>query len=165
MRFGIDVSEWQGSIDWPAVKNAGVEFAVIRVGYGLGHIDRCFARNWAGAKAAGVPRAGYLWFRPSQPAATQAHLLASATTDAELAPWADFEDLDGVSAASAWFGLGQFVDRLAVEAKQAPVIYTGPSFWGSQWNHSADWTRFGLAIAHYGVPAPVVPAPWTTYAF
>ena len=32
---GIDVSKWQGSIDWSRVKNSGVEFAIIRIGYGM----------------------------------------------------------------------------------------------------------------------------------
>ena len=31
---GIDVSEWQGKIDWDKVKKAGIKFAIIRVGYG-----------------------------------------------------------------------------------------------------------------------------------
>ena len=31
---GIDVSKWQGTIDWQKVKNAGIQFAIIREGYG-----------------------------------------------------------------------------------------------------------------------------------
>lgn len=33
VRKGIDVSKWQGDIDWTAVKNSGVEFVIVRVGY------------------------------------------------------------------------------------------------------------------------------------
>lgn len=58
-KIGIDVSTWQGSIDWKKVKAAGVEFAFIRLGYrGYGSgtlvLDDWFERNIKGATAAGV---------------------------------------------------------------------------------------------------------------
>lgn len=57
--FGIDVSKWNGEIDWKKVKEAGVEFAIIRCGYrgsktGVLVEDPYFRRNLKGAKAAGV---------------------------------------------------------------------------------------------------------------
>ncbi len=57
--YGIDVSKYQYNIDWNKVKNAGVEYAIIRVGfrgYGNGQIvlDDTFAKNIKGAKAAGI---------------------------------------------------------------------------------------------------------------
>ena len=57
--LGIDVSKWQGAIDWNAVKAAGVEFVIIRVGYrgstaGALIDDSRFATNIQGAKAAGL---------------------------------------------------------------------------------------------------------------
>ena len=57
--LGIDVSKWQGTIDWNAVKAAGVEFVIIRVGYrgssaGALIDDSMFATNIQGAKAAGL---------------------------------------------------------------------------------------------------------------
>ena len=42
---GLDVSEFQGEIDWERVKNAGYRFAMLRAGYGSGTIDRRFRRN------------------------------------------------------------------------------------------------------------------------
>lgn len=56
-RKGIDVSVWQGEIDWEKVKNSGVEFAIIRSGWGYagyGEIDRYFEKNIKSAKSAGV---------------------------------------------------------------------------------------------------------------
>ena len=58
-RLGIDVSEYQGTIDWKKVKAAGVDFAIIRAGwrgYGGGSYnkDTCFEQNYNGAKAAGI---------------------------------------------------------------------------------------------------------------
>ncbi len=56
---GIDVSKWQGEIDWRAVKAAGTKFAFIKATEGGDHIDDRFLQNWNAAKAADVPRAAY----------------------------------------------------------------------------------------------------------
>ena len=42
---GIDVSKWQGVIDWQRVRDAGIDFAMLRAGFGQGNLDPCFARN------------------------------------------------------------------------------------------------------------------------
>ena len=63
-KTGIDVSKYQGNIDWQKVKAAGVDYAIIRLGftgYGTGtsiqdkaRIDNYFEKNLSGAKAAGI---------------------------------------------------------------------------------------------------------------
>ena len=60
---GIEVSEHQGVIDWAKVAKDGVQFAVIRAGYGreLSQKDKYFERNYAGAKAAGI-QVGAYWY-------------------------------------------------------------------------------------------------------
>lgn len=65
-KAGIDVSKWNGEIDWDRVKNAGVQFAIIRAGY-RGSVtgslvqDICFDANMKGAAAAGVPVGVYFF--------------------------------------------------------------------------------------------------------
>lgn len=64
--FGIDVSFHQGDIDWQKVKAAGVEFAIIRVGYrgyesGILNEDTQFRTNMEGAAAAGIPVGVYFF--------------------------------------------------------------------------------------------------------
>ena len=54
MLKGIDVSENNGIVNWDTVKKAGMEFAVIRLGYGRGHLDSEFYNNVNGAVAAGL---------------------------------------------------------------------------------------------------------------
>ena len=62
---GIDVSKYQGSIDWPQVKAAGYTFALIRLGYANGDgtivLDPYFDRNMRGAAAAGLEVGTYLY--------------------------------------------------------------------------------------------------------
>lgn len=64
--IGIDVSKWQGEIDWQAVKNAGAEFAIIRIGYqtdydGENKEDEYFRKNIEGATKAGIKIGGYFY--------------------------------------------------------------------------------------------------------
>ena len=64
---GIDVSKFQGEIDWNAVADSGVKFAWIKATEGGDRADQRFQANWSGAKAAGVPHGAYhfvYWCRP-----------------------------------------------------------------------------------------------------
>lgn len=60
---GIDVSQHNGAIDWPKVKKAGMEFAIVRAGYGRfrNQTDKLFAQNAQGALDAGLHLGAY-WF-------------------------------------------------------------------------------------------------------
>jgi lysozyme len=65
---GIDVSRWQGEIDWAAVRAAGTRFAFIKATEGGDHEDPQFLTNWRGARAAGIPVGAYhfvYWCRPA----------------------------------------------------------------------------------------------------
>src|SRR5688572_24159740 len=75
---GIDVSYYQGVIDWNRVKSDGVEYAFIRVSDGEVFRDPKFTANWANARSAGVIRGAYQFFRPAQNVANQAQMMIAA---------------------------------------------------------------------------------------
>lgn len=60
---GIDVSSHNGNINWGAVKNDGIEFAILRVGYGMYDYqkDAQFENYYAGATSVGIPVGAYLY--------------------------------------------------------------------------------------------------------
>lgn len=65
---GIDISRWQGDIDWTAVRGAGTRFVYMKATEGGDHVDPAFLRNWEGARRAGIPRGAYhfvYWCRPA----------------------------------------------------------------------------------------------------
>ena len=65
---GVDISKWQGEVDWAALRQAGTKFAFIKATEGGDHIDSKFHENWWEAKKAGVPRGAYhfvFWCRPA----------------------------------------------------------------------------------------------------
>lgn len=69
---GIDVSTWQGYIDWEQVRDSGIEFAIIRIGYrgteqGTLAEDDMAQTNYAGAKAAGLKVGAYFFSQAITP--------------------------------------------------------------------------------------------------
>lgn len=61
MLKGIDVSEFQGVVNWQQIKDSGIQFAILRAGYGQNHIDKQFKRNIQECKRVGIP-VGIYWF-------------------------------------------------------------------------------------------------------
>lgn len=57
----IDVSEWQGDINWDAVKTSGAEGAIIRIGYSKSSVDKKAARNISECKRLGIPFGIYMY--------------------------------------------------------------------------------------------------------
>ena len=58
---GIDVSKYQGAVNWSAVKNAGYSFAFIKAGSAKSGLDPYYAVNMAGATAAGMKVGVYIY--------------------------------------------------------------------------------------------------------
>lgn len=69
---GIDISRWQGDIDWARVRTSGVSFAFIKATEGGDHNDPLFRRYWAEAAAAGIPRGAYHYYYFCRSGAQQA---------------------------------------------------------------------------------------------
>ena len=83
---GIDVSEWQGDIDWQEVKNAGIQVVYIRSSEGSGYIDADAIRNYNGAKANGI-KVGfyhYLTAKNQSEAIEQAEFFVSVIKELEI---------------------------------------------------------------------------------
>ena len=69
---GIDVSYWNAGIDWPKVRATGQRFAITKATEGITYKDPTFNNNWSGAKAAGLLRGAYHFFRCNVDAQKQA---------------------------------------------------------------------------------------------
>jgi lysozyme len=70
---GIDVSHYQGSIDWPAVAGDDVAFAYVKATEGVESRDARFAPNWRGAERAGIRVGAYHYFIFCRSGRAQAH--------------------------------------------------------------------------------------------
>ena len=56
---GIDVSAWQGAIDWDTVANYGMDFAILRITEAGNVIDSCFEKNYSGCQKHNIPTGAY----------------------------------------------------------------------------------------------------------
>jgi lysozyme len=115
-RYGIDVSNHQGVIDWDAVAGDGISFAYAKATEGRDWVDKRFAANWAGAADAGIDRGAYHFFSLCTDGAEQAeHFLRVAKPDPQaLAPALDLEGLDGDCAPSQATVAGEVAEFVAL---------------------------------------------------
>jgi len=157
---GIDVNEYQGTINWSAVAAAGEKFAIARVGDGT-FIDPDFQQNWQGIASAGLIRGAYQFFEPNQDVDTQAALFLSTVGGfgpGDLPPVLDVEITGGKSSAVLDAEIGQWVSDVRTATGLNPIIYTAAGFWDSSVGGSSFSTD--LWIANYGVSSPDVPTPY-----
>lgn len=139
--LGIDVSSYQGDIDWELVAGDGVTFAYVKATEGSGFSDTHFRQNWDGARAAGVTPGAYHYFTLCSPGADQAadFLAAAPPEDSALPPAIDLE-FDGSceerpEAAQAQAEIDAFTAVVEEAWGRRLVVYS-----------SSDWRE------HYGLP-------------
>jgi lysozyme len=161
---GVDVSHYQGEVDWPSVAASGVSFAFIKATDGIDDIDPRFAQNWAGAKAAGIVRGAYHFFRPRLDAQQQAaHFLrVVAMDDLALPPALDVEVTDGLAPPALQAGIKTWLEVVQPALGCTPIVYTDPSFWRR--NVAADFSAYPLWLACYAAE-PEVPTSWQAWTF
>jgi len=171
---GIDVSRWQGAINWPAVRAAGIAFAYIKATEGGDHSDPSFPDNWQGAARAGVPRGAYHFYYFCRPAVDQARwFIQHVPRDpAALPPVLDLEwnhrsptcrhrpDPATVRAEAA-----RFLDILTAHYGQRPVIYTTVDFYRETGIGALPGTEFWLRSVA-GHPSVVYPGQrWSFWQY
>jgi lysozyme len=165
---GIDVSHWQGTIDWDRVAGDGVKFAIIRVSDGTGTMDSQFHRNWDEARRVGVLRGVYQFFRPSQDPIAQADLLLremGALEADDLPPVIDVEADGGRTPAQIRDAIRAWIDRVEGATGRKVLIYTARYFWESKVGNTDAFADNPLWVANWGVSCPDLPGAWADWAF
>jgi lysozyme len=179
--IGVDVSRFQGVIDWPTVASSGVRFAFVQASRGSGadcatRPDQCgpdpyFATNRLAAASVGIRVGAY--HRGFASGATAATARADALTEAnifiagvgslqrgELIPVLDIESpFTGMTSGSLRTWIRVFVKRVTKKLGRKPMIYTNASSWSATGN-TAEFAkaRYPLWVAEWGVSRPTVPA-------
>jgi lysozyme len=171
---GVDVSKWQGAIDWSQVADAGIEYAFIRSSYGLTGVDTYFDANWAAAREAGVLRGSYHYFNPAYGGAEQARNMLAQFDDpadlGELPLVVDVEESGGAPTPAVYASrVVDFVDTIEAETGRRPMIYTGGYFWDT-YVASTALADLPVWVAHYfndrsTAHCPNTPNAWGAWAF
>lgn len=134
---GVDVSRWQGDIDWVKLRSQGANFAYIKATDGGDHVDPMFRRNWRNADDAGLKRGAYHFFYWCRVASEQADwFIRNVPRDADaLPPVIDVEWNHESSCkrrpsrATVLEKMQVFMDRLERHYGKRPIIYTSPDFY------------------------------------
>lgn len=163
---GIDVSHWQGPIDWTQVAAAGKLFAIAKATQGRSYVDPMYAINKAGAELNGIAFGAYHFADPDN-TANDAILEADHFVDTaqlgpgNLIPVLDIERTGGLTQAQVtqWIldWLGRVTERMGVR----PMVYTSPNGWLNRTGDTSAVAQAGytvLWVAHWGVSEPRVPA-------
>jgi len=172
---GVDVSQYQDKVDWSAVKGAGKSFCYIRSSFSRTRDSR-ITENWQGAKAEGVIRGAYHFFRYGVSVSEQVDLFMNIFSGGDMAynsddlpPALDLEwdkygkDPDTqerqqqyIADAKSW------LDQVGKHVGKTAVIYSGRSYW-QQIGNPGGVSQHPLWVAEYGVHSPALPSPWQRY--
>jgi GH25 family lysozyme M1 (1,4-beta-N-acetylmuramidase) len=178
---GIDVSRFQGTIDWSLVAGSGIKFAFVQASRGSGFDcavkpDQCgadpyFATNRINAKAVGIRIGPY--HRAFATGGTVAAARADAVAEAnvflatvgslnagELVPVLDVETpFTGLDAKRLRTWVRVWVKRVGRRLGRKPMIYTNASSWAATGNTTEfAKAKYPLWVAEWGVSKPTVPA-------
>lgn len=162
---GIDVSSYQGTVDWKRVKAAGVVFAFARVSDGLEVVDARFAENFTEMKRAGVRRGAYQYFRASVDPQAQADLIVTTVRRLglpDLPLVADVETADGMPTEVLRERLQRWLTRVERRTRRRPIVYTSPTVGELL---AGEFAAHPLWVAHYGVDCPTLPTGWSRWSF
>ncbi|MFL6125131.1 GH25 family lysozyme [Actinophytocola sp.] len=172
---GLDVSGYQGNVNWSSVAAAGASFAYVKATEGVTYTSGYFGQQYNGSATAGLIRGAYHFARPdTSSAAAQADYFidhgGTWRADGRTLPGA--LDIEYNPKGATCYGMSQsamvnwiaaFSDRYRSRAGRAPVIYSTTDWWSQC---TGDYAGFGatnpLWIANYsGTPLPL-PHGWTS---
>lgn len=134
---GIDVSKWNGDVDWRAVKKSGVAFVFIKATEGGDMLDPRFHEYWQGARAAGIPHAPYHFYYFCSSADEQADwFIRNVPREANLLPPVLDVEWNPTSptcrlrpdAATVRSEMQRFMQRIEAHYGKRPIIYTSVDF-------------------------------------
>jgi GH25 family lysozyme M1 (1,4-beta-N-acetylmuramidase) len=167
---GIDISHWQGTVNWTKVRSDDVTFAFMKATEGTNYADPTLQRNWTGAENVGIYRAAYHFARPSAGSAVaQAKFFVAKAgrfqDKGDLPPVLDLEATGGLSPAALRAWVSTWLTTVEDLTGRTPILYFSPYFWVDHMGNSKDFTRYPLWIAHYTSTGPMVPGGWSTWTF
>ena len=165
MYEGIDVSRWQGTINFQEVANSGIDIVYIKATQGTTYVSPLFEEQYTNARNNGLKIGFYHYVtaRTVEQARNEAQFFASKISgkqvDCKLAM--DFEEFGNLSTEEInAIGLA-FIKRLEEITNKPVVVYSNTYTARTIWN--GEITNYPLWVAEYGVSRPEDNGKWNTY--
>jgi GH25 family lysozyme M1 (1,4-beta-N-acetylmuramidase) len=160
---GIDVSHWQGTINWTQVKNSGVVFAFCKATENTDFTDPRFSANWSAMKSLGIVRGAYHYARyllspPVEQARFFVDTVRPQAGDLPLVIDTEESRNEGATPAQVWAWLQACVAEIKRLTGKAPIIYTRENYWRIDVGNPADNLGCPLWTARWN-PDPFTPFP------
>lgn len=175
---GMDVSGYQGNVDWSGAWANGARFAYVKATEGTYYTNPYFAQQYNGSYDVGMIRASYHFARPDT---THGSVQADYFVDHGGGWSQDGKTLPGVvdleynPYGSTCYGLSQagmaswiasFRHEYHTRTGRWPVIYTSTSWWSQCVGTSGNYSSSSpLWVARYASSVGTLPWPWTVYTF
>lgn len=168
--IGIDVSEYQGNINWQKVKWIDevyeINFVLIRATAGNDRVDAQFEKNWDNAKSKKMIRGAYHYYRPNENSLQQANFFIKRVKlkKGDLPPVLDIEKLPkNQSLDSLKVGLRRWLLRVENYYGVKPIIYSGDKYFTTFLEKQfSDYTFW---IANYSVFDEKIDKSWQFWQF
>ncbi|WP_125722382.1 glycoside hydrolase family 25 protein [Flavobacterium ustbae] len=168
--IGIDVSEFQGKVDWEEVEildeKYPVQFVFIRATAGNDRVDRQFKRNWEGAKENKIMRGAYHYYRPNENSIEQADLFIKTVKlqKGDLPPVLDIEKLPkNQSLDSLKVGLKRWLNKVEKHYQVRPIIYSGERYYSDFLKE--EFSDYLFWIANYNFYREKIEDDWLFWQF
>lgn len=164
---GIDISNWQGSVNFSEVKNSGVQIVYIEASEGNFYTDPYLQEFYDGASSNGLLIGFYHFFSPSVSASEQARYFTNAisgmTSDCRLV--LDLEESGGYGAAELSIIANEFLEAVEANSGLKVALYTYASFANNNISPGYGLEKYPLWIAEYGSSSPESNPIWgSSYA-
>ena len=168
---GIDVSEYQGIINWGKLKSNqkkdSLSFLVVRGTAGKNHRDRFFKSNYREAKKIGIPIGVYHYYRPNERSKEQAdyYIQNIKLSPGDLPPILDIEKISNVQSISKLKkGIKNWLEIIEDHYGVKPILYTYTYFYNTYLGD--DFSNYKLWIANYSnVNAPLPNNNWIIWQY
>ncbi len=165
---GIDVSQFQNTIDWSKVAGAGVQFAFIRATEGTTIQDSNFVTNWNNAEQAGIPVGAYHFFTTASPVSSQitnfVNEMGLVKDKGALPVVLDVENpaqFKGIAPADAVKMIQQWLTGVENTLHVRPMLYMSSDFATKVLGDSNALNSYRLWVADYTTAStPIVDKPW-----
>ena len=168
--YGIDVSHYQGKIEWDKVSKLQdsfpVSFVFSRATAGSIKVDRRFKTNWKKSKEKGFVRGAYHYYRPNENSLLQADnfIRTVKLRKGDLPPVLDIEDIPRIqSMTNLKLGLRKWLNRVEQHYGVKPIIYSGESFYNEHLYN--DFSEYTCWVANYNYYVENIDDDWNFWQF
>jgi len=165
--FGIDVSQYQGEINWDELMltKHPLRFVIVRSTMGSNGVDAQFVKNWTEAKRVGLKRGVYHFYRPFQNSTDQANnFIANVRLNPDdFPPVLDVERMSPFGEDNLRQGVRNWLKIIEKHYGVKPIVYTGRHFYERHLQGHID--GYPLWVASYGEHHKVEHLPWSFYQF